>query len=135
MKKSKFNQHALWKHAVVTPFIWGMLIPVVFADICIEIYHRITFPLYGIPYVKRSQYIKMDRQKLKYLDWSTKVGCAYCGYMNGWFHYATAISGQTEKYWCAIKHEQGKGFKNPPHQKNFIEYGDKKAYDEFIHRP
>lgn len=45
------------RHLLSTPFIWVMIVPVALADLLGEIYHRICFPLYGLPYVKRSQYI------------------------------------------------------------------------------
>jgi hypothetical protein len=114
------------------PFILGMSIPVVLLDLCIEIYHRVAFPLYGIPVIKRSNYIRIDRQKLSYLDPPSKVWCMYCGYVNGFFAYAVKIAGDTEAYWCGIKHQDGGGFIPQPHQKDFLAYGDKKAYEDFI---
>jgi len=78
---------------VTTSRVWAMIVPVVFADICEEIYHRVCFPLYGIELVKRSRYIRVvDREKLPYLTWYEKLFCAYCGYVNGWFHYASVIA-------------------------------------------
>ena len=60
-------------YLVAGPLIWLMIVPVVIADIFVEIYHRICFPIYGIPYVKRSQYIRiLDREKLPYLSWGEK---------------------------------------------------------------
>ena len=102
-----------------------MIIPVMFADICIEIYHRICFPLYGYPYVKRSQYIRIvDRAKLPYLSWAEALGCAYCGYVNGWLHYASVIAGKTEHYWCQIAHLEERGYVPAEHEKDFVKYGD-----------
>lgn len=72
----------------------------------------------------------MDRQKLSYLTIYDKVNCAYCGYANGLMHYGTRIAGDTEKYWCGIKHTPGKGFKEPEHHKDFLKYGDEKAFKE-----
>lgn len=114
---------------MTAPFIYGMIVPVVFLDICLEIYHRLCFPVYGIPYVNRSHYIIVDRQKLDYLDWFMKISCAYCGYVNGLFNYAAAIAGETEKYWCAIMHAKGKPLE---HQKEFIPYGDNEAYRKYL---
>lgn len=96
-----------------------------------EMYHRICFPLYGLPYVKRSEYIVIDRHKLQYLNWFQKIACVYCGYVNGIFRYASAIAGQTERYWCGIIHSRGT---KQPHQKNFLPYGDEKAYKNFINK-
>ena len=111
-----------------------MIIPVLFADLCIEIYHRITFPLYGIPYVKRSHYIRIvDREKLPYLTWAERMGCAYCGYVNGWLHYASVIAGKTESYWCAIAHLEVRGYVPSEHEKAFVKYGDEAALRKRYH--
>ena len=124
----------LLRHAIATPFIWAMIIPVLFADLCIEIYHRITFPLYGIPYVKRSHYIRIvDREKLPYLTWAERMGCAYCGYVNGWLHYASVIAGKTESYWCAIAHLEVRGYVPSEHEKAFVKYGDEAALRKRYH--
>ena len=120
------------KDMVSQPIIWSVLLFVVVADITTEIYHRTCFPLYGIPYIKRSDYIRIDRHKLKYLTFLEKIGCAYCGYTNGWLHYASAIAAETERYWCHIKHrvEPGDTFKEPKHHKSFQEYGDVEAFSK-----
>lgn len=115
-------------YLVAGPLIWLMIVPVVIADIFVEIYHRICFPIYGIPYVKRSQYIRiLDREKLPYLSWGEKIGCAYCGYVNGWLHYASVIAGRTENYFCAIKHLEDRGYIPSEHEKSFVKYGDEAA--------
>jgi len=115
-------------YLVATPIIWLMIVPVVISDVCIEIYHRICFPIYGIPYVKRSEYIHIvDRAKLPYLSWSERLGCAYCGYVNGWFHYASVIAGRTEDYFCAIAHLEERGYIPSEHEKSFVKYGDETA--------
>jgi len=119
------------RHVASTPFILGMAVPLTFLDASIEIYHRVAFPLYGIPLNKRSDYIKIDRQKLSYLGVQDKIWCTYCGYANGLLPYATKIAADTEKYWCGIKHETGHGYV-PPHHKEFLEYGDEEALREFV---
>lgn len=54
----------------------------------------------------------------------------YCGYVNGLFAYAVRLAGDTEKYWCGIKHKEDISFFTPEHQKEFMEYGDKQAYEK-----
>ncbi len=120
------------RHLVATPFIYLMFIPILILDICIEIYHRVTFPLYGLPYVKRSAYIIFDRQKLSYLEFMWKINCIYCSYANGFLHYASAIAGETERYWCGIQHQKKPGTVPQEHQKDFLPYGDEKAFKEFV---
>ena len=122
------KQKRLVRHLLSIPFIWIVLIPLVFLDIVMEIYHRICFPLYGINNVKRQNYISMDRQQLSYLSFIEKLNCAYCGYANGLMAYGGEIAGRTEKYWCGIKHEKKPGFHQPKHHKDFLEYGNEEAY-------
>lgn len=109
----------LIRHFISAPFIYSGLIIVPVIDIVFETYHRIGFFMYGIPYVDRSKYIRIDRHKLKKLNIVDRMNCVYCGYVNGWLAYAAKIAGETEKYWCAIMHEEKYGFKHLEHQKNF----------------
>ncbi|MFA6492623.1 MAG: hypothetical protein WCV58_00535 [Patescibacteria group bacterium] len=122
------------RYLLSCPFILGMAIPIIFLDITMEIYHRIAFPLYGISINKWSNYIRIDRQKLSYLNFWDKLWCTYCGYANGVAAYSVKIAGDTEKYWCGIKHKAGDNFIEPEHHKDFLEYGDRKAYEDFINQ-
>ena len=120
---------------IAFPLIWLPLIVILLGEILLELYHRIAFPIYGIPYVKRSEYIRIgDRAKLPYLTWYEKISCMYCGYANGWLHYASVIAGRTETYFCAIMHLEDRGYKPTEHEKSFMKYGDeaalKKRYSE-----
>lgn len=116
------------RHTLSFPFIMSMIVPLVIFDFFLEAYHHICFPLYRIPLIKRENYIRYDRHKLRYLNWLEKIFCAYCAYANGLVHYATIIAGETEKYWCAIKHKKYDGFMPPAHHKDFAEYGDAKGF-------
>jgi len=131
-KKSKYPSVITW--LVGAPLIWLMIIPVLFSDILLEIYHRIAFPLYGIKQVKRSNYIRIDRHKLSYLTWYEKIACMYCGYVNGWLHYASVVAGRTESFFCPIEHLEGRGYVQTEHEKSFAKYGDeaslRKRYSE-----
>lgn len=126
--KSKQHKDRLIYHILVMPFIYSLIIPVFILDIWVEIYHRICFVAYDIPYVKRSKYIKIDRHKLSYLAYYEKLNCMYCGYANGVLHYTSVIAGETEKYWCGIKHQNDGEFVAPMHHDEFIDYGDEEAY-------
>lgn len=78
------NPYSFLKHIIIIPLISTVIIPLILMDIWMEIYHRICFPLYGMPYIKRSDYITiMDRAKLPYLNILQKLYCMYCGYGNG----------------------------------------------------
>jgi hypothetical protein len=128
LMKNEGSKNPFLRYLVAAPLIWIMLIPVVITDILLEIYHRIAFPIYGIRIVKRSEYIKIfDRAKLPYLSLPEKMGCAYCGYINGWLHYASTIAGRTESYFCAIAHLEARGYTPSEHEKSFMKYGDEFA--------
>ena len=127
MEKKKYSGRRI-RHLLSYPFLYMLIIPLIITDILIEIYHRICFPLYKIPLVKRSNYIKIDKHKLKYLRITEKIGCVYCGYANGWANYSSKIAGETEKYWCGIKHKKYKGFVEPKHHKSFVKYGDEREF-------
>jgi|SRR3989338_2619770 len=111
------------------PVIYMMIIPIIILDLFITIYHAICFPLYGISKIKRNNYIKIDRHMLSYLGFVDKIHCIYCGYANGLINYAQKIAGETEKYWCPIKHKKTKKFQEPEHHKKFISYGNKKEFE------
>ena len=114
-----------WQHFASAPFIWAVLIPVIFLDAVLELYHRVCFPLYGLELVSRENYIKIDRHKLEQLSYPDKIGCMYCGYVNGFLAYAVKVASETEKYWCGIKHQKTEGFFEPEHHKEFLEYEKK----------
>lgn len=124
----KIKKTPRYKHWLNGPFIWILIIPMLILDVFVELYHRIGFRLCGINQIKRSEYIKIDRHKLKYLSIGEKIGCLYCGYANGFLRYASEIAARSESYWCGIMHQKTDGFKTPEHHKNFVEYGDENAY-------
>lgn len=117
------------------PFIYGLIVPIAFFDICLTIYKTVCFRLYETPLPKRSEYVRIDRHKLSYLNWFQKLNCIYCGYANGLVAYAVRIAGDTEKYWCGIQHEKefeesAKRFYAQEHHKSFVKYGDEEGYRE-----
>lgn len=119
----------LWaKNIIITPLILSVAIPMVILDLWVEVYHRICFPLYGKPLIRRKKYIKIDRHKLSYLTWYEKFGCAYCGYANGLAPYWVKIAAETEKYWCGIRHQKDYNFIEPRHHKEFAEYNNKEDF-------
>ncbi|MBU0661032.1 hypothetical protein KKG22_02520 [Patescibacteria group bacterium] len=119
-------------HIISTPFIYIVVVPMIMLDLFTEVYHRICFPIYHIPYIKRSKYIVFDRYRLSYLNIFDRVNCFYCSYANGFAAYFSAICGATEAYWCGIKHKEKKGFHQPSHHEKFMNYGDKCAFEKNI---
>lgn len=114
-----------------TPVIWACLIPVAFLDLVMTVYQAACFPIYGIPKVKRRDYIIMDRRRLAYLNWAEKLNCEYCSYANGVLACASEIAARTEQYWCPIKHALRM---NSIHSRYrlFFDYGDAEHYRQQI---
>ncbi|MCR8722806.1 hypothetical protein [Frigidibacter sp. ROC022] len=109
--------------AITIPFIFAMIIPFVFLDLAVTIYQRFSFPLYGIPVVRRRDYIVIDRHRLSYLHFMRKLWCVYCGYCNGVLPYVQEVAARTEHYWCPVKHAR---MPKDAHrfQKDFLPYGE-----------
>jgi hypothetical protein len=124
---------------LLTMFLIWMPFPIILImDLFMEIYHRTCFPIYNLEIVKRSDYIQvMDRNKLQYLTWYEKIGCMYCGYVNGVFRYVKEISGRTESYWCGVMHEGKKGFipQETQIRQDFVEFGNEKDFIKKYKKP
>ncbi len=115
------------KHIISIPFIWSCIVPALMMDVTVSAYQWVCFPLYGIPKVKRQDYIVFDRQFLNYLNIIEKINCAYCSYVNGLIAYVQEIAARTEQFWCPIKHAQRIKNLHSRYQK-FINYGDAETY-------
>jgi hypothetical protein len=116
---------------VTGPVIWAGIIPIAILDFFMIVYQAICFPVYGIPRVKRSDYIKLDRKYLAYLNWAEKLNCEYCGYANGVLACATEIAARTEQYWCPIKHALRMKSMHSRYR-HFFDYGDAESYRQQI---
>lgn len=112
---------------IITPVIWACFIPIARLDLSMTIYQAICFPVYGIPKVKRGDFIQLDRRHLAYLNWEEKINCEYCGYANGVLACATEIAARTEQYWCPIKHALSMKSMHSRYR-HFFDYGDAEHY-------
>jgi len=126
-----FNAKLL--NIITAPVIWFCLLPAVFLDISASFYQAVCFPVYGIPKVKRNEYIVVDRYALSYLNPIEKINCVYCGYFNGLITYVQEIAALTEQYWCPIKHARKISSIHSRYNK-FIEYGDAMDIHERIEK-
>jgi hypothetical protein len=116
---------------ITAPVIWSCLIPVLVLDASAGIYQFICFPIYGIPKVRRRDYIIMDRYHLRYLNSMERFNCVYCSYVNGLLAYVQEIAGRTEQYWCPIKHAMSMKTRHSRYQ-HFVDYGDAEQYRKRI---
>jgi len=105
------------------PVIYGAAIPIVLFDLSVSLYQAICFPVYGIPKVKRADYIVFDHQHLAYLNFFEKGHCLYCSYAVGMLAYTSEIISRTEQYFCPIKHAR-KVLASNSRYVDFLDYGD-----------
>lgn len=116
-------------HIITAPIIWAMIVPGLLMDIAAMVYQAICFPIYGIPKVRRSDYIVFDRQYLSYLNIIEKINCMYCAYFNGLIAYMQEVAARTEQYWCPIRHARKTRTMHSRYKK-FLDYGDGESYRE-----
>ncbi len=111
------------RNALSAPFIYGLLGPLVLLDAFVCVYQAVCFRLWGIPQVRRSEHMIIDRHRLPYLDAVQKINCVYCGYANGVLSFTREVAGSTEAYWCPIRHDTAPP---RPHRRysSFAAYGD-----------
>ncbi len=62
-----FIRSSTWPVILSAPVIWAVFPAALFFDVMVTVYHAVCFPIYGIPKVKRSEYIIFDRHNLPYL--------------------------------------------------------------------
>lgn len=109
------------------PIIYSVALPFMLVDVWVTLYQLICFPIYGIPRVRRADYIVIDRYKLAYLNNIEKANCDYCSYANGLIAYVREVTARTEQYWCPIRHAQR--IRAPhPRYRHFVDYGDAEGY-------
>ncbi|NOR63691.1 MAG: hypothetical protein GQ535_14500 [Rhodobacteraceae bacterium] len=118
---------------ITSPVIYSLIVPFALLDAWVWLYQRICFPAYGIPQVKRADYIVIDRQHLAYLNALEKINCVYCAYGNGVLAYASEAAARTEAYWCPIKHARRKAAYHRWYNE-FADYGDAKHYREGVEK-
>jgi len=109
------------------PIIYGMIVPLVVLDVFVGFYQATCFPIYGVPKVRRGDYIVFDRQQLEYLNFIEKFHCSYCAYGAGLIAYVGEIVARTEQYFCPIKHAR-KVLGAHARYVHFLDYGDAVDY-------
>jgi len=129
----RYLRKAPLAYLLSAPVIYSMIVPLVILDLSVTIYQHICFRIYGIPLVRRSDYLFIDRHYLPYLNMIEKVNCVYCGYGNGLIEYAREITARTEQFWCPIKHAR----RTPDphrHTEKFFDYGDAEAWKQGLEK-
>lgn len=115
------------------PAIYALIIPFLLLDLFVAVYQTVCFPVYGIPRVRRSDYLAFDRGQLAFLNAIEKLNCAYCSYGNGVLAYVREVASRTEEYWCPIKHAR-RVLGVHARYGSFVDYGDGDAYRHDLER-
>ena len=113
------------------PVIWFVLVPVILLHLMASVFQWVCFPIYGIPKVRRRDYVVLDRRMLKYLNPMERLNCGYCEYTNGILAYVQEIAGRTEQYWCPIKHAIALKTRHSRYSR-FLDFGDAEQYRQRI---
>jgi len=129
----RFLRDSRIRNLLTAPVIYSVVVPLVLLDVWFTMYQLICFPIYGIPKVRRSRYLVIDRHHLAYLNGIEKLNCVYCGYANGLMAYAREIAARTEQYWCPIKHAARLRSAHTRYHL-FVDYGDAEGYHDELPR-
>lgn len=112
---------------LTAPVIYAMIVPIIFLDLSVMLYQAVCFPVYGIPKVRRRDYLVFDRHHLAYLNALEKLNCAYCSYANNTIAFVREVAARTEIYWCPIKHAR-RVLGPHQHYQGFADFGDAQAF-------
>lgn len=127
----QYLAQARLRNVVSAPIIYAMFFPLLLVDLAVTFYQHTCFRLYGIPRVRRADFMLYDRNQLAYLNLIEKINCSYCAYGNGLAAYIREIIARTEQYWCPIKHAQ-RMLEAHSRYERFADYGDAEAFRKEI---
>ena len=127
MRLSRYILGARPLFLITAPVIYSLIIPFVLLDLFVSVYQFVCFPVYGMPLVRRSDYMVIDRGHLAYLNMIEKINCMYCSYGNGVIAYTREVASMTEQYWCPIKHAR-RIIVTHDRYRQFVDYGDAENY-------
>lgn len=130
---ARFLWEARTSALLTGPVIYLAVLPALLLDLYVSLYQWICFPAYGIPRVRRRDYLVLDRHHLPYLNAIERINCFYCGYFNGVIAYIREVAARTEQHWCPIKHAR---LPKALHSRygHFFEYGDAERYRSQLER-
>lgn len=129
----RYLRAARWLVVLTAPVIYSGLVVFAAMDLFVTVYQALCFPVYGIPRVRRRDYMVFDRGDLPYLNAIERFNCFYCSYGNGVAAYLREVAARTEQYWCPIKHARrvlGAHDRYP----DFFEFGDAESFRQGLER-
>ena len=129
----RYLRGARWLVLLTAPLIYSGFVVFAAMDLFVTLYQALCFPVYGIPKVRRRDYLVFDRGDLPYLNAIERFNCFYCSYANGVAAYLREVAARTEQYWCPIKHARrvlGAHDRYP----DFFEFGDAETFRKGLER-
>jgi len=120
-------------NVLTAPLVWLCLPPALLLEAAALLYQAVCFPLYGIPKVRRRDYLVFDHRHLAYLNAIEKCNCAYCSYFVGLIAFVQEVAARTEQYWCPVKHARRLAGLHSRYAR-FLEYGDGAGYRRNLER-
>ena len=126
-------RNSRWRVVLVAPLVYAGFLPFALMDLFVTVHERVGFPAFGIPRLRRADYMAFDRTDLPYLNAIEKGNCFYCSYGDGVAAFLREAASRTEQYWCPIKHARrllGQHERYP----RFVEFGDAQTYREGLER-
>lgn len=137
LQEHRRHKRSSWQHLrntrlmviLSSPLIYLCVVPFLLLDASVTLFQLVCFPIYGIPRVRRKDYLVFDRGRLGYLNTIEKVGCIYCSYANGLLAMITEIAARTEQHFCPIKHAR-RLLQTHSRYGKFLSYGDARGYRE-----
>ncbi len=106
--KQKQKGRSFFRRIFVLPFAVAMLVPLIFFDIALSIYHRIAFGICKMKRVNRRSHFKIDQMKVAQLGKLERFYAVYIYYVKGLMSYASKIASESEDYWCQPKPLKGR---------------------------
>jgi hypothetical protein len=120
-------QHSRWPVLLTSPLSHAGWPVFALLDAFVSLYQAACFRVYGVPRVRRSDYLMFDRADLPYLNAVEKFSCFYCSCANGVIAHAREIAARTEQYWCPIKHAR-RVVDAHGHDPQYFAHGDAEAF-------
>ncbi len=141
LEQQRLARLGLWRYLrqsrisviLTAPLIYFGFVPFLLLDLFVTVYQRVCFPVYGIPRVRRADYMAFDRRDLPYLNVIERFNCFYCSYGNAVAAYFREVAARTEQYWCPIKHARRIVAAHERYPR-FFEFGDAEAYRKGLER-
>lgn len=141
LRRQRLHRVGLWRFlrgsrlsvALTAPLIYAGFLPFALLDLFVSVYQALCFPVYGIPKVRRRDYLVFDRGDLPYLNAIERFNCFYCSYGNGVAAFFREVAARTEQYWCPIKHARRVVAAHERYPQ-FFEFGDAQAYRQGLER-